>query len=123
VSRDLVVLLIALALGIVVVILGLRRNLSETTRDWLPRFGEDSERSTATVGLYEGGDRPRKPASPRQRRWMASFYLLLALTNLAFAVLSADSRLFRAGFAGLWALAAVVFLLRSRQNPRDESAS
>lgn len=111
-SRDLVALMGALALGTVVVILGLRRNLSETTRDWLPQFGGDSERPPATVGLYEGGERPRQPTSPRQRRWMASFYLLLALPNLAFAILSADGRLFHAGLAGLWVLSAALLLLR-----------
>ena len=31
----------------VVVILGLRRNFSETTRGGMPRFGRDSERRTA----------------------------------------------------------------------------
>src|SRR6478609_9609615 len=119
-SRDLIALMGALVLGTAVVILGLRRNLSETTREWLPRFGGDSEQPT--VGLYEGGDRPRQPPSPRQRRWMASLYLLLALSNLAFAVLSADGRLFHAGIAALWVLAAVVFLLRKSPDSPDESA-
>lgn len=111
-SRDLILLLITLALSTVVVILGLRRNLSETTRDWLPQFGGDSEQSPATVGLYEGGERPRRPLSPRQRRRMASLYLLFGLTYLVFAVLSADGRLFNAGLGGLWMLSAVLLLRR-----------
>ncbi|HEV7483204.1 MAG TPA: hypothetical protein VGO13_08905 [Solirubrobacterales bacterium] len=111
-SRDLIVLLGALALGAVVAAVGMRRNLSETTRDWLPRFGGDTERATMAVGLYEGGERPRRPLSPRQRRSMALFYLLLALTNLAFAVLSADGRLFHAAIAALWVLSAALLLLR-----------
>jgi hypothetical protein len=70
-SSDLIALVGAIALGIAVVVLGLRRNLCETTRNGLPWFGEDPEQVLPTLGLYEGEERRRRPLSPRQRRWMA----------------------------------------------------
>ena len=112
-STDLIALLVAFALGTVVIVLGLRRNLSETTRNGLPRFGGDPEHATATLGLYEGEERPRRRPSPRQRRWIASFYLLFALAEAVFTVLSTDSRLLHASTAGAFALGAL-FLLRQR---------
>jgi hypothetical protein len=109
-GSDLVALVVALTLGTAVVILGLRRNLSETTRNGLPRFGGDSQRATPTLGLYEGEERRRRPISPRQRHWLVSLYLLTALTDAVFAVLSADNRLLHASTAGLFALGAVFLL-------------
>lgn len=112
-SSDLVAWIVAITLGIAVVVLGLRRNLSDTTRNELPRFGGEPER-TATLGLYEGGERRRRPLSPRQRRWMIGSYLLMSLTWAAFAVLSAHDRLFNAILAaGLALNAAVLWLKRS----------
>jgi hypothetical protein len=122
-SSDLIAWVVAITLGTAVVILGLRRNLSETTRNGLPRFGGDPERATATLGLYEGEEGRRRPLSPRQRRWLVSFYLLIALTDAAFAVLSADDRLFHASTAGLWALGAVFLLWQGSSHPSDGSAS
>jgi hypothetical protein len=49
-SSDFVALVVALTLGTAVVLLGLRRNLSETTRDGIPRFGVAPKRATATLG-------------------------------------------------------------------------
>jgi hypothetical protein len=121
-SSDLVALAIALTLGTGVVILGLRRSLSETTRNGLPRFGEDSERTAATVGLYEGVVRPRRPPSPRQRRWMIWTYLLLGLTFAVAAVLSADGRVFHAILAVALALNTAV-IWPKRPHTRDDSAS
>jgi hypothetical protein len=65
-SSDLIAWIVAITLGIAVVGLGLRRILADVTRSWLPRFGGDSERATATLGLYEGEERRRRPLSPRQ---------------------------------------------------------
>lgn len=122
-SSDLIALAIAITLGIAVVAMGLRRNLSATTRSGLPQFGGDSEGATATLGLYEGGKRRRHPLSPRQRRWAVSLYLLLALTDAAFAVLSAHDRLLHASTAGLWTLGAVFLLWQGSSRPSDGSAS
>jgi hypothetical protein len=109
---------VAGTLGIVVVALGLSRNLSETTRNGLPRFGADGEGATPTPGLYEGGGepRPRRQPSPRQLRWFALFALLLALVNVAFAVFSPDARVFHACFAALFALSALLHWRRSRSS-------
>jgi hypothetical protein len=109
-SSDLVALAIALTLGTSVVILGLRRNLSETTRNGLPRFERDSERAPV-LGLYEGEERQRRPLSPRQRRWFVLFYLLWALVQVAAAVLSSHDRLIHAATAALVGLGVVVLLL------------
>jgi hypothetical protein len=122
-SSDLIAWVVAITLGIAVVVLGLRRNLSETTRNGLPRFGGGSERGTATLGLYEGEERRRRPLSPRQRRWMIWFYLLMSLTFAAFAVLSAHDRLFNAILAATFALNAAVFWLKRSTSSLDGSAS
>lgn len=111
-SSDLTVLIVALTLGTAIVIMGLRRNLSETTRNGLPRFGGDPERATATLRLYEGEERRRRPLSPQQRRWLVSLYLLLALTDAAFAVLSSHDRPIHAVTAALFAFAALALLLK-----------
>jgi hypothetical protein len=111
-SSDLIALVVAITLGIAVVVLGLRRNLSGTTRNGLPRLGRDLEQEPETLGLYEGGHRQRRPLSPRERRWMIGAYLLMSLTWAAFAVLSAHGRLFNAILAAGFALNALVFWLK-----------
>jgi hypothetical protein len=121
-SSDLIAWVVALTLGIAVVILGLRRNLSETTRDGLPRWERDPERATATLGLYEGEGRRRRPLSPRQRRWLVSAYLLFGLIQTASAVLSSHDRLIHAATAALFVLGAVVLLLR-KPRPSGKPAS
>lgn len=108
-SSDLIGLVVAVTLAIAVVILGLRRNLSETTRNGLPRFGGDPERATATLGLYEGGERRRRPLSPRQRRWLSGGFLLLGLAYAVMAILWANDRLIHAVFAALWVIIAVAY--------------
>jgi hypothetical protein len=120
-GSDLIALVVALTLGTAVVILGLRRNLSETTRNGLPRFGGPG-RATATLGLYEGEERQRRPLSQWQRRWLAPLYLLLALIQAASAVLSSHDWLIHAATAALWLLGAVVFLLRKPPHPAGEPA-
>jgi peptidoglycan/LPS O-acetylase OafA/YrhL len=122
-STDLIAWVVAIALGTVVLVVGMRRNLSETTRSNLPRFGEDSESATATVGLWEGEQRGGGPLSPRQARWLASLNLLLALGNAADAVLSPDDRLLHAAGAAVFALGAVVLVLRTPRRPSGAPAS
>ena len=122
-SSDLIAWVVAITLGLAVVVLGLRRNLSETTLSGLPRVEGDPERATATLGLHEGGERRRRPLSPRQRRWMIWAYLLMSLSFAAFAVLSAHNRLFNAIFAAMFALNAVVFWLKRSPSSLDGSTS
>lgn len=122
-SSDLIAWVVAIALAFAVVLLGLRRNLSATTRSGRPRLGGDGERATATLGLYEGGNRPRRPLSPRQRRWMIGFYLPMGLTFSAFAVFSAHARLVHAVFAATLALNAAVLWRRKSPSSSDGSAS
>jgi hypothetical protein len=117
-SSDLISLVVALTLGTAVVILGLRRNLSETTRNGLPRFRGNPERPTAKLGLYEGEERQRRPLSPRQRRWVVLLYLVIALGQAASAVQSSGDRLFHAAAAALVVLGVVV---RLRRKPPDHS--
>jgi hypothetical protein len=116
---DLIALVVALTLGAAVVVVGLQRNLSETTRNGLPRFGRDPEGATPTLGLYEGEERKRRPLSPRQLRWQASFLLLVALFQASSVFLSADSRVLHACTAALWALAAVIVLWRASSHRSD----
>ncbi|HYJ21280.1 MAG TPA: hypothetical protein VEW07_04570 [Solirubrobacterales bacterium] len=109
-GNDLIACIVALALGAVVVGLGWRRNLGETTQEWLPRFGEASEQEAPVSDPVDGGQR-RRPLSPRQRRWIIWGYLLISLGNVALAVVWADDRLFRAIIAAGFAFAAVMFWL------------
>jgi hypothetical protein len=122
-SSDLIAWVVAITLGIAVVVLGLRRNLSDTTRNGLPQFGGNPERATATLGLYEGEERRRRPLSPRQRRWMIWAYLLMSLSFAAFAVLSAHNRLFNAVLAAMLALHAVMLWLKRPPSSLDGSTS
>jgi hypothetical protein len=110
-SNQLIAWVVAGGLGVAVIVVGLRRDLSETTRSSLPRFGEDSESTTATVGLWEG-ERRGKPLSPRQARWLASVYLLLGLFNAALTVLSPDDRLLHAAAAAGFTFSGVLLWRR-----------
>lgn len=116
-SGDFIAWVVAITLGIAVVVLGLRRNLSDTTRNGLPPFGGAPKGATVTLGLYEGEERRRRPLSPRQRRWMIGAYLLMSLTWAAFAVLSAHDRLFDTILAVGFALNAAVFWFKGRRLP------
>jgi hypothetical protein len=110
-SSDLIAWVVAITLGIAVVVLGLRRNLADVTQSWPPRFGEASKPVTATPEPLDGGQ-GRRELSPRQRRFAIWAYLLASVFNAALAVLSADDRLLHAVSAALFAIGAVVFLLK-----------
>jgi hypothetical protein len=115
-NSDLIAWIVAIALGLAVVGLGLRRDLGEITRSWLPRFGEAPEPVTATPGSSDGGQ-VRRQLSPRQRRFVIWAYLLISVCNAAFAVLWADNRLLHAISAALFAIGAVVLMLRRSPSP------
>jgi hypothetical protein len=121
-SNELIAWVVAITLGIAVVVLGLRRNLSETTRNGLPRFEGDPERATAALGLYEGGERRRRSLSPKERRWMIWAYLPMSLTFAAFAVLSAHDRLSSAILAATFALNAAMLWHQGLSSSSDGSA-
>jgi hypothetical protein len=121
-SSDLIAWAVAVTLGVVVVVLGLRRNLSATTRSWLPRFGEGSGEATVPPRPF-GAEQRRRPVSPRERRWLVAVYQLISLFNAARALLEADDRLFHATFAALFALAAMAFLLKKWPPSADRSIS
>jgi hypothetical protein len=122
-SSDLIAWVVAITLGIAVVVLGLRRNLSETTRSGLPRLKGNTDQATATLGLYEGGERRRRPLSPRQRRWMIGFYLLMSLAFATFAAFPAHDRMGNAILAGSFAVNAAVLWLKRPRSYRDGSDS
>ncbi len=121
-SNDLIALAVALSLGAAVVILGLRRNLSEITRNGMPRFGGGPKRGAPTPGLYLGEQGRRRPVTNRERRRMALLSLLFSLSNAAMAVLWASDRQFNAVFAVLWALVAGRSLQRLRQSPKEAAS-
>lgn len=109
-GSDLIALVVAITLGLVVVGLGLRRNLSDVTRSWLPQFG-DAPKSTGPLGSFDGGQ-GRRQISPRQRRLSIWLYLLISVGYAASSVVSAESRLWHASMAALFAIGALVFWLR-----------
>jgi hypothetical protein len=115
-SSGLLVLAFALALGAAVVVVGLRRNLSETTRNGLPRFEGEDDRPTVTPGLYEGVERPRRPPSRRQWRWFVLFYVLWAFSTVAIAIFSSHDRSSHEIDAAIFMVGVVVLVLR---RPRD----
>lgn len=115
-NSELIAWVVAIALGIAVVGLGLRRNLADVTRTRLPRFGEAPEPVTALPKSSDGGQ-GRRQLSPRQRRFAIWFYLLISLSNAALAVLWADNRPLHAISAALFAIGAVVFMLREPRLP------
>jgi hypothetical protein len=121
-SSDLIAWVVAITLGVAVVGLGLRRNLADTTRNWLPRPGEASEWVNATRGSTDG-ERRRRPLSPRRRRWIVWGYLLFSLCNAALALLWANERLFHAIIAALFALNALAVLLKKWPPSVDGSIS
>ena len=94
-SSDLIAWVVALTLGIVVVVLGLRRNLSEITRNGLPRF--ERAPAQATAMLPPGGGE----SDSRLRHSEALAHCVLALVQAASAALSSQDRLLHAGTAAL----------------------
>jgi hypothetical protein len=121
-SSELIAWVVAIALGIAVVGLGLRRNLSDVTQAWLPRFGEAPAPATATPGSSDGGQ-GRRQLSPRQRRFVIWTYLLTSVCNAALAVLSAHNRLPHAISAALFAIGAVVPMLKKSPSSLNGSTS
>lgn len=107
-SSDLIALIVAIGLGIAVVAVGLRRDLSETTRSGLPRFGKAPEQATEMIGPFERG----RPLSPKLARWLALPYLLMGVGNAVDAVSSSDDRLMHVVAAAVFALGAVALFLR-----------
>lgn len=101
---------VAIMLGAAVVVAGLRRNLADTPRSWLPRPGGVPEREVRDTEVARWGRRPR-PLTPRQRRWMVGGFLLLGLAYAAMALLGANDRLVHAVFAAMWAIIAVAYFL------------
>jgi hypothetical protein len=111
-DSDLIAWVVAIALGVAVVGLGLRRNLSDLTRGWLPRHREVSEAPVVATEFSNSGHRHRQ-LSPGQRKFGIWFYLLLSLCNAAMAILWTHDRVLHATSAVLFAIGAVVFMLRS----------
>jgi len=121
-SSDLIAWIVAFGLGIAVVALGLRRNLGEATRNWLPRSKGASQQETGALG-QSGDGQGRRPLSPRQRRWMSGGFLLLGLAYAGMAMLWANDRLIHAVFAALWMIIAVAYFRGKLPLSLDRSTS
>jgi hypothetical protein len=115
-SSDLIAWVVGITLGITVVALGLRRNLSNVTRSWLPQFGEAPKSVTAMPDSFDSGQKSRQ-LSPRQRQFVIWSFLFFSLCYAAVAVLRADDRLQSASMAALFAIGAVVHTLRPPSSP------
>jgi hypothetical protein len=114
-SSDLIAWVVAITLGVVVVVLGWRRNLGDVTQDWLPRFGGPSESVTAMPEPAAGGQ--GRDLSPRQRGFLICGYLMLGLGNAADAALSSDDRPLHAIGAATFGIGVVVLMLKERRLP------
>lgn len=108
-SGDLIAVGVAIMLGVVVVGMGLQRNLADTTRRWLPRPGEASEREVATSRSPRWRAKATF-ANPTAETVAGGGSLLLGLAYAAMAVLWADDKLIHAVFAALWAMVAAGYL-------------
>jgi hypothetical protein len=122
-GSDLIAWIVAGTLGVVVVGLGLRRDLGDATRDWLPRPGEASGREATMLRSPEGAQQRRRPLSPQQRRWIVRGYVLMSLGNAALAVVWANDRWFHGVIAVLFALSALAFWLKKWPPPVEGSVS
>jgi hypothetical protein len=71
-------------------------------------------------GLFDGGP-GRRQLSPQQRRFAIWAYLLMSVLNAALAVLSTDNRLLHVSSAVLFAVGAVVFVLKKSPASLDGS--
>lgn len=114
-GSDLIPLVVALSLGTAVVVLGLRRNLDDVTRNGLPRFEEAPETATPTPEQSVGEPRGRE-LSPGQRWFLVGMYLLLSVSDAVSAVLSAENRPMHVVGAALFGISAAVFALRSSKS-------
>jgi hypothetical protein len=110
-SSDLIAGVIAIALGAVVVGLGLRRKLSDVTRSGLPQYKRDPEAVSIATELYTGPPR-RSQLSPRMRRAGICLYLFMFLGWAALAAFGAQERPAHVILATLSAGTAVGFFLR-----------
>ncbi|HEX4464684.1 MAG TPA: hypothetical protein VH042_08625 [Solirubrobacterales bacterium] len=117
-SSDLIAWVVGITLGMTVVALGLRRNLADVTRSWLPQFGKAPKLVSATPDSF-GGQRSRQ-LSPRQRQLVIWSFLFFGLCEAAFAVLGANDRLWHAIMAALFAIGAVVHTLRAPSSPETQ---
>ncbi len=110
-SSELIAWVVAITLGVAVVVLGWRRELGDTTREWLPRFEGSSKPEAATL-MPANRERGRRPLSPGERRAIAGLNLMLSLLNGVTAVTRADDWLLHAIIAVLFALSAVAVLTK-----------
>ena len=111
-GTGLMALIIGLGLGLAVVALGWRRNLDETTRSGRPVFGASPEGAPEMARPPVA--KPRQHLSPKQARWLAAAYLLLALVSAAPWVGSSDHDVTSAIVSAGFACCAVVLAIRSR---------
>jgi hypothetical protein len=109
-SSDLIAWVVAITLGVVVVVLGWRRNLGDVTRNWLPRFEGPSEPVTTRPESAAGGQ--RRQFSPGERRLAIWVYLGLSFGNAAMAILWSHDRPLHAIGAAVFGFGAVMFALK-----------
>ena len=115
-SSDLIAWVVGVTFAITVVALGLRRNLADVTRSWLPQFGEAPKLVTAMPDFFDSGQKSRQ-LSPRQRQLVIWSFLFFGLCQAAFAVLGTHERLEHVGMAALFAIGAVVHTVRPPSSP------
>lgn len=113
-SSDLIAAILSATLGVIVIAVGLRRNLADVTQSWLPRFGEVPRQTAPTPVHYEGGQE-RQPLSPWQKRLLVGLYLMMSAVNADSAIREIDDRVQHVILAALFAVGAVVFALRDRR--------
>jgi len=114
-GSDLIALFVGVALAVVVVCLGWRRNLAEVTQGWLPRF-EKAPKPATPMSESLGSRQGHRELSPGQRRFAIWFYLIASATYAAVLVLSTRDRPVHAAMAVLFAISAVM-LIRKKSPP------
>jgi hypothetical protein len=122
-SNDLIALVVALALALFVVGLGLRRRrLGELTRRWLPQF--ESAQTHGPEGKRSYADeRGRRRMSTRTWWLLVGMYSAWALYHAVAAVVADEERLFHASFAILLFIGVAVYVWKRRLWTQREPGS
>jgi hypothetical protein len=118
-SSDFIAWIVAIALGVAVVGLGWRRKLADTTRNWLPWFGETSEQATVPEAVLSSiaGYYRRVTTTARPMDRLIALVMLVTLAAIIVEIVRGDVSAW-VGWTSLVLAAAPITLAAARTLPR-----